>query len=840
MRILLLTPRVCWPLDTGAKQRNHHLARILADYASVTLLAFTDNGTPVDLPNFYDRVIAVLRDPTYTLSKIIRGGVGSTPLPVLNYTTAGMKSALSRLLSEQHFDIVQIESIHLSAYLPIIRNAPCRPMVICDWHNIESELMRRYSEQEVHTLRKIYARDTSRKMRVLERRVMNEFDAHVVVSRRDESRLLELNPSGRVSVVENGVDTSYYSDEQIEKAYVARLADGRSRLGDGPESPVTRRRIVFVGSMDYHANIDAVVNFARDVWPLVREQKPEFIFTIVGRDPATEVRQLASIPGVEVSGTVDDVRPYYREAVVAVVPLRVGGGSRLKILEAMAAGIPVISSSLGAEGLEVSHGENILIVDGTKDLKEAIASVAANDKLQQKLRLGGRALVSERYEWTRLGAALAKVHDNLLKSSRSRQISGANKNQHRQQTTQAAIKLLALVEATTINAVAKNIFDFHRSSLELRRTSPNFPRVELSLVTFERARHTSGAQPKDSENEFVSAARQLGLEVDVISERRRFDSSVIPALRQIVKQREPDIVLTHSVKSHFLLWRSKLWSEFPWVAFHHGYTTTDGKMRLYNQLDRWSLPKVNKVITVCEAFARELSEIKGLARDRIFVQHNSIRPEPRVREEEVSALRARLGLAEHEQVVLAVGRLSREKAHIDLIEAFKQLSETNPELSAKLIIVGEGPERKNLEIAAHSLGISERVILAGHVSNVQPYYAIANVLANVSHSEGSPYVLLEAMAAGVPIAATAIGGVPEILKDEESALLVAQRDTPAMAAAIGRVLCDARLAFSLTTNASTLVTTRFSPETYVRSLIDVYRELLSIRAESNFAEIVLY
>ncbi len=203
-------------------------------------------------------------------------------------------------------------------------------------------------------------------------------------------------------------------------------------------------------------------------------------------------------------------------------------------------------------------------------------------------------------------------------------------------------------------------------------------------------------------------------------------------------------------------------------------------------------------------------------------------------------MRARLGLAEHEQVVLAVGRLSREKAHIDLIEAFKQLSETNPELSAKLIIVGEGPERKNLEIAAHSLGISERVILAGHVSNVQPYYAIANVLANVSHSEGSPYVLLEAMAAGVPIAATAIGGVPEILKDEESALLVAQRDTPAMAAAIGRVLCDARLAFSLTTNASTLVTTRFSPETYVRSLIDVYRELLSIRAESNFAEIVLY
>ncbi len=831
MRVLFLAPKQCWPTTTGAMLRNYHLARRISDFASVTLLAFGDHGIPsVDFPSFYDNAVTIPRDPSYTLSKIVRGAVGRTPLPILNYTTQAMKQALTRLLSEGTFDIVQIESIHLSAYLPFIRKAPHRPLVICDWHNIESELMRRYSQQEARTLRKFYARDTSRKMGVVERRAMKEFDAHVVVSRRDESRLLQVNPHARVFVIENGVDTSYYADEQIEKAYEAWLADGKSRFSGKFETVVRWRRIVFVGSMDYHANIDAVVNFARDVWPSVREQEPEIIFTIVGRDPATEVRELASLPGVEVTGTVDDVRPYYHEAVAAVVPLRVGSGSRLKILEAMAAGIPVISTSLGAEGLDVSHRENILIGDGTRELKEAIRSVVTNDDVQRKLRVGGRALVSQHYEWARLGERLARVHDGLLKSNSSRQLSGGNNNQHRKQITPATIKLLALVEATTVNAVAKNLFDFHRSSLELRRKSSDFPCVELSLVTFERARHTAGAHPKDSENEFVSAARQLGLEVDVISERRRFDSSVIPALRQIVKQREPDIVLTHSVKSHFLLWRSKLWSNFPWVAFHHGYTTTDGKMRLYNQLDRWSLPKADKVITVCEAFARDLCDTKGISRDRIFVQHNSIRPEPKVSEEDVTALRARLGLAEHEQVVLAVGRLSREKAHIDLIEAFKQLSETNPELSAKLIIVGEGPERKNLESAAHSLGISGRVIFAGHISSVQPYYAIANVLANASHSEGSPYVLLEAMAAGLPIVATTVGGVPEMLSDKESALLVSPSDHRPMASAMARMLTDKQFAEELATHASALVS-RYSPDTYARSLANAFRGLMIVNMQ---------
>jgi sugar transferase (PEP-CTERM/EpsH1 system associated) len=832
MRILVLAPRICWPLDTGAKLRNYHLSRVLAERASVTFMAFSENGTTANgVPNFCEQAITVPRDPGYTYAKILRGGVGPTPLPMLNYTTERMKRALTQLLCERDFDIVQLESVHLIQYLPIIRAARHRPLIICDWHNIESELMRRYSQQQANPWRKAYSRATARKLQASEWRALKEFDAHISVSARDAKQLCERDRDAPVFVIENGVDPAYYSDHQLELAHATWKANGNPPSAPTRDSRpgCTRDRILFVGSMDYHANIDAVVTFAREVWPLVREQQPQLIFTIVGRDPAREVCALAAVPGIEVTGKVDDVRPYYREAIAAVVPLRVGGGSRLKIPEAMAAGVPVISTTLGAEGLDVSHDENILIADESRELKAAIVRLAETAELRQTLQAGGRALVSKRYDWGRLGANLVQVHDGLLKSRRSRQFDVPKKKEHRTPSTPATIKLVALVEATSVNAVARNLFDFHRTALELRRESLDFPFVQLSLVTFARRRQPSRssetAELQTSTDDFVSSARQLGLEVDVIPERRRFDSRVIPALRKIVAQRAPDVVLTHAVKSHLLLWRSGLWRQFPWVAFHHGYTTTDRKMRLYNQLDRWSLPRAHRVITVCKAFAQDLCDTKGLARDRIFVQHNSIRPEPLVNTEKGRSLRERLGVRDDERVIIGVGRLSREKAHVDLIAAFNELRNIQPDISARLIIVGDGPERQELEAFARLLGIADRVIFTGHVSNVQPYYAIADVLANASHSEGSPYVLLEAMANGVPVVATNVGGVPEILNDEESALLVPPQSPQLFANALRRIMMDAGVASRLSTNAKAHVAANFSPESYVRSLMRIYQEL---------------
>jgi glycosyltransferase involved in cell wall biosynthesis len=251
-------------------------------------------------------------------------------------------------------------------------------------------------------------------------------------------------------------------------------------------------------------------------------------------------------------------------------------------------------------------------------------------------------------------------------------------------------------------------------------------------------------------------------------------------------------------------------------------------MRVYNRLDRWSLPVADHLVTVCHAFARELAANTGVPIAKIAVQHNSIRPRPLASPADAQAVRAKLGIAD-ESILLAVGRLSKEKAHLDLVAAFARLRETNRELKCKLVIVGEGPERGTLEAAARSRDINGDVIFTGQQNDVQPFYAAADVFVLPSHSEGSPNVLLEAMAANLPIVATAVGGVPEIVENNESAVLVPANDPNAMAAAIARVLNDQDFARRLTTQSAALVASRYAPAQYVRSLVEIFQEAINAR-----------
>ena len=397
LRLLQIAPRVPWPLDTGAKLRNYHLARALQGSMRVTLLAFGEQSNSTQLDAAYERVVCVPRNERYSTGNIIRGALGRTPLPLLNYTTPEMSAALKRLLAEDRFDLVQVESVHLMNYLPLLRSWSRTP-VVCDWHNVESDLMRQYAEREPKVARRTYARRTARLMSEAEKRALKEFDAHITVSDEDRARLNSVNSGSRIFVIENGVDAVHYSNQHSDKG----------------------NRIVFVGSMDYHANIDGATNFARNVWPVIHESNPGLRFTIIGREPAAEVRQLASRPGIEVTGSVDDVRPFYREALAAVVPLNVGGGSRLKILEAMAAGVPVVSTRLGAEGLNVSDGENILLADTPTQLASQTIGLIDDENLRATIVAGGRALVEAKYDWKILGAKLiAQYQDFLVEMKRN-------------------------------------------------------------------------------------------------------------------------------------------------------------------------------------------------------------------------------------------------------------------------------------------------------------------------------------------------------------------------------------------------------------------------------------
>jgi glycosyltransferase involved in cell wall biosynthesis len=366
------------------------------------------------------------------------------------------------------------------------------------------------------------------------------------------------------------------------------------------------------------------------------------------------------------------------------------------------------------------------------------------------------------------------------------------------------VRILAFVEASTVTGPAKNLIEFCGAVRDWNT-------VGLSIATFTRGNEAS---------EFTAAVRDAQIPLTSIPERWAFDHAVIGRIRSVVSGLQPDILQTHAVKSHFLMYLSGLWKTRPWVAFHHGYTTTDLKMRAYNQLDRLSLRKPARLVTVSRSFEQQLVG-RGIAASRITVLQNAVDPRwaERVRNADRAEARRRLGVQPGESVLLAVGRMSQEKAHIDLIRAFHQLKGKGR--AARLILVGDGPERPALEQAA-----GEGVVFTGQVRDTTAYYAAAGVMVLPSLTEGSPNVLLEAMAVDVPTVATEVGGIPEIVRHRESALLVPPQSPARLAEAIEEVLSNDGLRSSLIARARGLIAERHSPEARARALVDLYRGLL--------------
>ena len=374
-----------------------------------------------------------------------------------------------------------------------------------------------------------------------------------------------------------------------------------------------------------------------------------------------------------------------------------------------------------------------------------------------------------------------------------------------------------MIEASSVTGVAKAVLEFAR---EARNAHAGLPEVEVSILTFSRG---------GSRNGMADAARDLDVPVDVVSERRRFDTEIIPQLRTLVSQRRPDVIWSNSIKSHFIVRSAGLRHSAGWIAFHHGYTATDAKMLLYNQLDRWSLPAADRVLTSSQAFSEELRNVPA---QRIQVQRMPVRAAEAVPEERQAELRRRLGLRPGTRVLLCVARLSREKGHAVLLPAFARMRAVAPQIPLKLVLVGTGPEQVRIEKMSRALHLHDSAVLAGHQADVAPYYAIADVVLLPSLSEGCPNVLLEAMAARVPVVASAVGGVPEIVVNEKDALLVKANDPEALAQATLRLLTDPALHTRLA-EAGPDVLSRHSPKAYFESLVSVFSEACAQRASSR-------
>src|SRR5689334_13071327 len=217
------------------------------------------------------------------------------------------------------------------------------------------------------------------------------------------------------------------------------------------------------------------------------------------------------------------------------------------------------------------------------------------------------------------------------------------------------------MEGDFVTGPAKNLIEFAQRA---RDSAPDLPAVELSIGAYRRG--------GEAESTFIQAARSAGIPVDVIPEKGRFDRSVTTEMRRIAAARDPDIIQTHNVKSHFFLRMSGLWHERAWLAFHHGYTAEDFKMRCYNAANRWSLRAPRHVVTVCGPFIEQLVG-QGVGRESISVLHNSVRPFEPVSPDVVREARASVPASEDTPILVSIGRLSPEKGHVDLLEALALL-----------------------------------------------------------------------------------------------------------------------------------------------------------------------
>lgn len=385
MRILFLTPYPAYPPHGGGVQRMYQLIRQLSKRHEIWCLSLSPgpeaSAAAQPLAEWCHLTLAPA--PPRGLA----GRAASTllsPLPdmALRAPLAAYRAALLNLLRQVPFDVVQAESIEMAAGAALARRQGA--WAALDEWNAEYLLQRRAALTDLRAPRRAHAALYSliqwRKLARYERALASRLDRIFVVSREDAAALRRLGGGGDFPVVPNGVDTAYFAPPA-----------GRQIDPD---------LLLFTGTLDFRPNIDALVWFVREALPLIRRERPGARLRIVGRAPAPAVLALAQPGAVEVTGAVPDVRPSFAEAAVYVLPMRMGGGVRLKLLEALAAETPLVSTAMGADGVEgLRHGEHCLLADAPAEFAQATLRLLRDRAEAARLAAAGRRLAVERYDW---------------------------------------------------------------------------------------------------------------------------------------------------------------------------------------------------------------------------------------------------------------------------------------------------------------------------------------------------------------------------------------------------------------------------------------------------------
>jgi glycosyltransferase involved in cell wall biosynthesis len=407
-RILFLSQCLPYPPHSGVTNRTFHILEELQRDFDVTLVAFSRRNhqpTPADRALASDalrQIVPLVLEPVavdseWSLFDKLRVHASSVltgkPYIFFEYGNSRFGQEIKTAIQDAPPDLVHLDSMDLYRWLELIPSVP----TTCTHHSVESDLLRLRAERLGTRAASAYVMHQARLVEAVERELCGRFDMNVMTSDTDGDRLRLLASGARTSTVPNGVDVDFFRPE--------------------PREQVVRDRVVFLGPTYMFPNRDAVQFFLDAIWPAVREERPAATFRIIGKNSGDEKARFEANSGVTCLGYVPDIRPHFAEAECSVVPLRVGGGTRLKILDAWAMGKAIISTSIGCEGLATANDHNILIRDDPADFAKAIVEVLRDPELRNRLGNNGRKTAEEIYAWPVIGRNLNAIYRQIMETN---------------------------------------------------------------------------------------------------------------------------------------------------------------------------------------------------------------------------------------------------------------------------------------------------------------------------------------------------------------------------------------------------------------------------------------
>jgi glycosyltransferase involved in cell wall biosynthesis len=403
MKILFLSQIVPYPPHGGVLQRGYNIIREISRDNDVYLMAFVHPdtlGTPELVEDSKLHLEQYCRSVDYfslwpkksSIHKYLAFASGffyPRPFSTLAHRSVGFRRRMREIIEHNDVDVLHIDTIGLAPYYRPEDNIP----TVMTHHNIESALMARRSKVESIWLARYYVALQSKRLRAYEIEQSPRFDMNVMVSATDENELKAMAPTVNTTVVPNGVDTEYFG-----------VRDDTQELA-----------VIYTGGMNMFANKDAVMHLIDDIWPRVKAQCPEAVFNIIGQDPPLELLNIARHDAsIKVLGYVADIRPYVAGSAVYVVPLRVGGGTRLKVLDALSQGKAIVSTSVGCEGIEVTHGLDIYIEDEDNAFADRVVELFNDPQRRKQLGIEARKLAENKYAWASIGQVLLDAYQQVI------------------------------------------------------------------------------------------------------------------------------------------------------------------------------------------------------------------------------------------------------------------------------------------------------------------------------------------------------------------------------------------------------------------------------------------